>query len=141
MVWGVVAVLVCVLWDRSYSQWNQVTRQTRAARYSVGSGHGGLYYTSFSSGQNNLARKWTWESHRARGTEIFPTQRYLGFYFYAPAGTWTIFVPSWILLFVATLLAAIPMVPWFRWRFSLRTLLIVTAVIAVVLGVVVWFVR
>jgi hypothetical protein len=31
--------------------------------------------------------------------------------------------------------------PWFRWRFSLRTLLIVTTLIAVGLGLIVYFSR
>jgi hypothetical protein len=29
-------------------------------------------------------------------------------------------------------------VPWLRWRFSLRTLLIATALVAVVVGLIVW---
>ena len=31
--------------------------------------------------------------------------------------------------------------PWLRWRFSLRTLLIATTLVAVVLGLIVWSVR
>jgi hypothetical protein len=43
----------------------------------------------------------------------------------------TVVVPYWLpVLLTGTLAAA----PWIRWRFSLRTLLIATTVIAVVLG-------
>jgi hypothetical protein len=43
-------------------------------------------------------------------------------------------VPHWLPLLVAAMLAA---APWFKWRFSLRTLLIATALVAVGLGMVV----
>jgi hypothetical protein len=45
-------------------------------------------------------------------------------------------VPIWILVWSIAALAAIP---WLRWRFSLRTLLIVTTLVALGLGLVVLF--
>jgi hypothetical protein len=39
------------------------------------------------------------------------------------------------------ILAAIAAVPWIRWRFRLRTLLIATTLVAVVLGLVLYAVR
>lgn len=50
-------------------------------------------------------------------------------------------IPIWIFVSIS---AALAFVPWLRqlpWRFSLRTLLIVTTLVAVVLGFVVWVVR
>ena len=44
-------------------------------------------------------------------------------------------VPCWLASLVAAIVAAFP---WIRRRFSLRTLLIATTVVAVVLGLVVW---
>ena len=38
----------------------------------------------------------------------------------------------------ALLFAAVAAIPWLRWRFSLRTLLIATTLVAVVLGLIVW---
>ena len=60
-----------------------------------------------------------------------------------PGGTLLpqIIVPHW---FVAGIFAAFAFVPWLPWwstRFSLRTLLIVTTLVAVVLGLVVWVAR
>ncbi len=46
-----------------------------------------------------------------------------------------------ILAFLSVALAAVPWHPWWSWRFSLRTMLIVTALVAVVLGMVVWLTR
>jgi hypothetical protein len=47
-------------------------------------------------------------------------------------------IPIWLIVLPLSTLSA---APWIRWRFSLRTLLIATTLVAVVLGVVVWAVR
>jgi hypothetical protein len=44
-------------------------------------------------------------------------------------------IPYWCILFPA---AAAITLPWLRWRFSLRTLLIATTLVAIVLGLIVW---
>jgi hypothetical protein len=44
-------------------------------------------------------------------------------------------VPVWILVLS---LAALALLPWLRWRFSLRTLLIVTTLVAVGLGIMIY---
>ena len=46
--------------------------------------------------------------------------------------------PQWCPVLASMILAVIP---WLRWRFSLRTLLIATTLVAVVLGIIVWAVR
>jgi hypothetical protein len=46
--------------------------------------------------------------------------------------------PFWLMVGVAL---ALSVAPWHRWRFSLRTLLIATTLIAVVLSVIVYFAR
>ena len=53
-----------------------------------------------------------------------------------PMGQWLV-VPHW---FFATLAAGLAALPWFqqKWKFSLRTLLIATTLVAVVLGLIVW---
>jgi hypothetical protein len=56
------------------------------------------------------------------------------------AGAVMFFMPMWIATGATVLMSA---VPWIRWsnRFSLRTLLIVTMLVAVVLGLAVWAAR
>jgi hypothetical protein len=49
-----------------------------------------------------------------------------------------VWVPSW---FLVASTAAFAIVPWLRWRFSLRTLLIATTLVAVLLGLIVWLAR
>jgi hypothetical protein len=50
----------------------------------------------------------------------------------------TIGVTHWFVSFLITLLAALP---WLPYRFSLRTLLIATTLVAVLLGAVIYAVR
>jgi hypothetical protein len=54
-------------------------------------------------------------------------------------------VPNYLLMFphwfLVLLSAAFATAPWIRWRFSLRTLLIATTLVAVVLGLIVWAAR
>jgi hypothetical protein len=47
-------------------------------------------------------------------------------------------VPYWLLVLAATSLTA---APWLRWHFSIRTLLIATTLVAVVLGLICYAVR
>ena len=49
-------------------------------------------------------------------------------------------IPHWLLVSLITFGVAVPWIPWSR-RFSLRTLLIATTLIAVVLGVAVYVTR
>jgi hypothetical protein len=50
----------------------------------------------------------------------------------------SVFVPCWLLVLVSGYAGTIP---WYRWRFSLRTLLIATTLVAVMLGLIVWTAR
>jgi len=60
---------------------------------------------------------------------------FLGFRAARDAGIYTISIPYWFLLLVFVALL------WLRWRFSLRTLLIATTLVAVVLGLIAWSIR
>jgi hypothetical protein len=66
--------------------------------------------------------------HKSRG---FDTQ-------FWSRNTWFVQTPNWFPVLVSVALGG---VPWLRWRFSLRTLLIAMTLVAVVLGVIVYAVR
>jgi hypothetical protein len=53
--------------------------------------------------------------------------------FFSGTATSNISAPHWIVIFIVTLIAA---VPWLPWRFSLRTLLIAMTLVAVGLGLI-----
>ena len=52
-----------------------------------------------------------------------------------------IMVPHWFLILLSALLAYVPWLRFWSTRFSLRTLLIVTTLIAVGLGLIAWAAR
>src|SRR5262245_60057886 len=49
----------------------------------------------------------------------------------------------WLLVLLVCMLAAIPWLPWsrFRFRYSLRTLMLMMTAVALLLGFVVWLIR
>ena len=67
-----------------------------------------------------------------------PPLSWLRFRWYFQPNVWVLVMPHWFLVLVVATLSALP---WFRWRFSLRTLLIVTTLIAVALGAIGYAVR
>jgi hypothetical protein len=62
----------------------------------------------------------------------------LGFGFNQTFGVNTVSVPVWFPLVLAAISATLPWVHKLRWHFSLRTLLIITTVAAVLLGAIVY---
>ena len=135
VAWGVVAVLLCVLWVRSY-WWNE---GCRIARGSIGSAFG-----YFAIGVNDTFIPPPFYSEPIIEDDIKQIERIiqenttLGFgYVDGPLGS-SICLPGWIAILLFSAIAAVPWLRYFPRRFSLRTLLIATTVIAVLLGVFVW---
>jgi hypothetical protein len=92
------------------------------------------------STDNPPTRKWHRQSTipDRRVPNFLPS--YFGFYFHFSRGTKLIWVPYWFPILVSIMFAWIPKTHLPN-RFSLHTLLIVTTLIAVVLGMIVWAVR
>ena len=129
--WGILCVLLIVLWVRSYWRGESV--------WHVGSDH---MLTAFHSqiGVLTLGREpypgkrhsfewmyWNWELSRINPAFIsqFRYERYVN-------GV-SVNVPHWFLIAVSGVLSTAPWIHWSK-RFSLRTLLIATTLIAVLLA-------
>ena len=144
VAWGMVAVLLCALWLRSYfvadaAQWSatkwtgfQFTSQRgqltgRRCDLDGAGHHGGMDFPD-----------WRWSLSRPGSFSNGPTTlgfnlAHLSFY---------IAFPYWAIVAACLVLAFAPvLIRHQRYRFSLRTLLIATTLVAVVLGLVVWSVR
>ena len=166
--WGILCVLLVVLWLRSYStsdrlHWSFLGKESIAAA----SKQGRFLLLRYDNVPQPNAWKNGWYSHSTTDEQSFPmgdivNKSYLGFemiqqppYFIpelkevvpGKPGVVTIWnpgvmflkgsgvmVPDWFLILVVAALSA---APWIPGRFSLRTLLIATTLIAVVLGLVV----
>lgn len=122
VAWGVVAVLLCVLWVRSYS-WTDMTRFSE-----VISSNGKLHFNQTVmvtfSGKVGFGPL---EARRRIGIYTMQTARIEIVKRSGDGPT----IPYWSLVLTAIVLSG---VPWLRYRFSLRTLLIATTLIAIALG-------
>ena len=136
VAWGVVAVLSVALWVRSYWRFDGLWWKIPVS-ISVTSTRGNLYFNEVFEFDDHVP-----------ALAVRPIERnVLGFVFrFASAFDRDVknlrgtgrggSMPYLVALFVSTILAALPWFP-FR-RFSLRTLLIATTLVAVGLGLIVW---
>jgi hypothetical protein len=126
VAWGLLAVLLCVLWVRSYwaiNIWNL-------------SGP----HTLMSFGGKVLIDESFVRTNRIAPED--PNQNIQTFssgprYIYEPAGT-GVTIGYWFPSMLALAVTTAPWLPWWSIRFSLRTLLIATTLVAVVLGLFAW---
>ena len=133
VAWGVVAVLLCVLWVRSY--WHgegllmPLNNGTRLASFR---GRIGIE-------PDERAIHWAWRIEPL--TFLDPNFDWDNWERNTPhwivGKNYRVLMPHWFPLIVAGTLSA---APWLRLprRFSLRTLLIATTLVAVALGLIVW---
>ena len=129
--WGLLAVVLCALWVRSYSIRDSAYWPTNKLEMEINSFKGRvvlfLAFRPNGEGQINFRHK-----------KI--THGILGFLYFREEDTAGIHVPFW---FPTLTFAALAAAPWVKLskRFSLRTLLIATTLIALLLWVVVWAMR
>jgi hypothetical protein len=136
VAWGVVAVLLVAFWIRSYGDSTSkeilVTPTCRFYLHSV---------------QGTLALERWYRGFRGR--EFMPIYRKSDLLrlttnaciYVQRSSTGTIesvSISYWLLILADIIIAT---APWLRWRFSLRTLLIATTLVAAVLGLAVWAAR
>ena len=135
---GLLCVLLIALWVRSYYWVDQVFVPVTRSAYVILWSMPNAFGIGFADDTPNIAlRKLSvptidWLAGTADGTGI-PWNGYMKF----SISVDRVMVPYW---FGVLLSATLPIVPWIR-RFSLRTLLIATTLVAAVLGTIVWFSR
>jgi hypothetical protein len=151
VAWGVVALLLCVLWVRSYWWADNLYIKVPDPQRNliIFSGLGGtIWYTNE---YPSWSPAWThtyWRTQsntvaaETEGIDVLWFHSLYRFEFFNPPREpyWSrqLVLPHWFLITAFTAIAA---APWLRWRFSLRTLLIVTTLVAVGLGLIVYAVR
>jgi hypothetical protein len=156
-MWGIAAVLLIAVWMRSYFSTDQLTRQDSSSGFiAITLGDGRLLLGKsndpdlgmfFGPGWSSRSCQWS----KSGSIPFFPAsvpQEHRGNIFGWPNFSDDAFIartrgpkysqlilPFWLLVLPVIALAV---VPWLRWRFRLRTLLITTTLVAVALGLVVW---
>ena len=132
VAWGVVAVLLVALWVRSYSDHHLDILPQRPTGPPFA-----LVNSTYLLRGSICSYTFVHESHWLYNW--LPSARLQGAGFllaWTNAPPWYFAgVPLWFPVAIAIGLGGIP---WLRWRFTLRTLLIVTTLVALSLGLVVW---
>ena len=147
VTWAIVAVLLVGVWVRSY-WWADSVAVTISANVSplqIGSVQGtvGIVIACSPEVASRLTSRWNhfqsptdeMRVELAKFGQSLPSPIYGGLR--KIQSIVVFFVPDWLVLILVTVLGILPWLQWHR-RFSLRTLLIATTLIAVVLGIVVW---
>jgi hypothetical protein len=135
VAWGIVAVLLIALWVRSY-WWVDLAffKVGNDVLVLAGSMPGAIDINIVPEESIPLGmyHQPSDEWMRAQGRRKRP-----GFLIDSHA----ILAPYWFWLLMPAIVAAIPWLPWWSSRFSLRTLLIAMTLVAVGLGLIVWLAR
>jgi hypothetical protein len=141
VMWGVATVLLIVLWMRSYRHedyfyWHIAPSRTLLIGSTRGRLGGDMAHFEVARSRFRFLEKWEVDMVLELGwTEVAPL---LDSNSYSPilaANSRTLVISHWLLALIMGMLAS---APWLRCRFSLRTLLIVTTLVAVLLGLIVW---
>jgi hypothetical protein len=139
---GILCLLVIVMWARSYT-WQETIAGSGRDDISVSTLRGSVFINeSFNLAIDDPAigteQGTIYHTRKplAGGRILVSSQLDIG---YEPRGRGTRF-PMWL---VVTAVAVVAAAPWFPWsnRFSLRTLLIGTTLVALGLGIAVYFAR
>ena len=143
IAWSVGCAIACVLlialWVRSYWCWDAcTTRQVAGQNAEVGSRQGwlGININMSSNGSFVQHREYSFSTMAVIGESNADWE--LKAYNFPQGWAYSITTRHWLPAFAAAIFA---IVPWMTWRFSLRTLLIATTLVAVVLCLIVYATR
>jgi hypothetical protein len=147
--WGLLAVLLCMLWVRSHSIYDAIGWHSKTSMYySLSSQYGHITFVKGYSPIITTAGVNYSIGHKALepfvGSPSEPElSSLLGLRWYCSHGVrafreFILALPHWLVLLFTIVVAA---APWLRWRFRLRTLFIATTLVAVMLGLIVYAVR
>ncbi len=138
IAWSVACLFACVLlialWVRNYWVVDALTSPVTTQHFIVLGSIPGAVAIGWGTGTRNwkIIHPLTQDWRDATGDNV-PSPVWFGVT--RRGGFVAVWIPSWFLMLVFAMLAA---APWIHWRFSLRTLLITTTLVAVLLGLIVW---
>jgi hypothetical protein len=141
-VCGIACVLIVVLWVRSYWWQDLLAVQIRQTPKVGGISYEGRLACGFQEPDidgTRLIAQTHYLQHHPWIAEAWKLERTpAGFTVASFPGGWMLEVPHY---FAVIVLSAVASLPWIRWRFSLRTLLIATTVVSLVLGLIIYATR
>jgi hypothetical protein len=133
---GIACVLVIALWMRSY-WWDDGITCFRICP--IGSAYSSQGHIIFNRIESVSSAETEWHVHTTQITSAPEESENIPSFWWVDTGHHReLIVPHWFLAAMFGMFAAAPAVLPSKWRFSLRTLLIATTLVAVVLGLIVW---
>ena len=148
VVWGLAAVLLVVFWVRSYTWQDMVSaRSPDIGSTYAASLQGKLRISLFREHRHSPTDFSRWGANTApaermaASLEASPMPNRicaLGFELVNYPNPFAFAIPFWFLILMSATMATLP---WITWRFTLRTLLIATTLVALVMGLIVYFAR
>ncbi len=133
-VCGLAVVLLCVLWVRSY-WWADILsyRDVGIPVWRYESNRGAVWFHYQSNGITHLTKGWHFYSSKPDNRK--PYAGVLEFYYtHSPHMQTIVSLPIWSIVLTALIITP---APWLPFRFSLRTLLIATTLLAATLGLII----
>ena len=128
-------MLLMALWVRSYSWTDFLFRPGSEARLHYLQSHCGMV-AAYSEAVLPAERSWTFYSHPSNESKGMLGHAKWGFAYDSQADFSRIVAPHWLFVLCTAVLGVAPWIHFSK-RFSLRTLLIVTTLVAVGLGLIV----
>jgi hypothetical protein len=131
LVWGLIAVLLIVLWMRSFWWADNFGYQGATAARSVVSQSGWMY-----AGELYLNQSRGWRIGSTPVTDPIDLRRQFAVAYFDERPRFVcIAFPHWLLSLTLTLIAV---APWLSWHYRIGTLLIITTFAAAMLGLITW---
>jgi hypothetical protein len=143
VAWGVAAVLLVVLWVRSYWWGDRIcgVLSQGAPSVTLMSNRGEIHFVAFQGFGNFPSGLEVASLELAKHPDEFPQlHTRLGFAFEQIPDLLLLSIPVWFVVLISGIIAAVPRLKLSN-RFSVRTLLIDTALVAMALGLVVYIAR
>jgi hypothetical protein len=142
VAWGIAAMLLVALWVRSYA-WIDAFSFPITASKDIGAGSAFGHVAILLDRPGNNPRFDTVhvpvEKLKAGFLESIPKSFWGGVS--TDGSTTAIWIRSWLPLLATAILGGTPWLPWWPKRFTLRTLLVATTLVAIGLGLIVWLAR
>jgi hypothetical protein len=143
IAWSVACAIACVLlivlWVRSY-WWDDGITCLRNCP--IGGAHSAAGHIIFDRIESVSSAEAEWYVHTTQITSAPTESENIPSVWWMETGHHReLIVPHWFFAAVFGMFAAVPALLPSKWRFSLRTLLIATTLVAVVLGLIVYAVR
>jgi hypothetical protein len=141
---GLLCVMLVALWVRSYSRAdvtsyaNSNPNPNRTETFLI-SEYGAVVFEHFPYG-GPVRKGWHFDSFSVSGPPIDFPPMFAGFGYDSGRHRTIVLVPHWFFVLLFVILAAVPWIlrkPRFSIRFSIRTLLVVTTLVALLLGLIV----